>query len=139
MSRFDQRESGPRQEAASQTSATTPTNKDKDNRPSQYDRVLSVLLEHGEVCGHHTFYASMMIPRFGAHLNRMKNRGILWSKRPCDRHNHEGTAYLYRLESVPAPAEGEPCPACGGRLACVSDCRARSLDMGTLPFVEGSA
>jgi hypothetical protein len=66
------------------------------NRPTQYARVLAVLLEHDEVCGHRTFYGEMMIPRFSAHLFAARRAGFVISKRPCDRHDHEGTAYLYK-------------------------------------------
>lgn len=75
--------------------------------PTQYDRVLAALLDRDEVCGSELY--AMYIPRFGAHLHRMKRNGYVWSKRPCDRpeHNHEGTQWLYRLEALPVdPSDG---------------------------------
>lgn len=132
---FDQRETpGPGNPGALTQSATQPNRQPKDSRPTQYERVMSVLVERGEVCGHKVFYGDMQIPRFGAHLHRAKKNGMVITRRPCDIHWHEGTAYLYRLEYVPAPPDGSPCPACGGRLACVSTCPSRR-DPNALPGI----
>ena len=104
MSRFDTRESGPRQEAASK-SATTPTNRPKSTRPTQFDRVLAKLLANDEVCGSELY--AMYIPRFSAHIYRARRAGYAITKRPCDRHDfHEGTQYLYRLEALPSQLPG---------------------------------
>lgn len=83
------------------------TRRPRNKSLTQYERVLAVLLERDEVCGSELY--AMYIPRFGAHLHRMKRRGYGWTKRPCDRsgHNHEGTQWLYRLESLPFdPSDG---------------------------------
>lgn len=67
---------------------------------TQYERVLAVMKDRDEVCGSELY--GMYIPRFGAHLHRMRKRGYVWSKRPCDRHDwHQGTAWLYKLEALP--------------------------------------
>ena len=79
-------------------SATRP-NSLKPNRPTQFDRVLAVLLANDEVCGSELY--AMFIPRFGALLHRLRRQGYVWSKRPCDRHDHQGTSWLYKLEALP--------------------------------------
>lgn len=86
-------------------SATTPNSTPQSSRHqgrTQYDRVLAALMANDEVCGHRTFYGEMMIPRFSSHLHRARRNGMVISKRPCDWHDHEGTAYLYRLEALPS-------------------------------------
>lgn len=107
---------------------------------TQYERVVRVLVERGEACGHAVFYGQMMIPRFGSHLHRMKKRGFQLSRRPCDDfdHRHEGVAYIYRLEAVPNKLEGQPCDACGGILGHVSTCRGREAESGRLPGFGGA-
>lgn len=77
----------------------TTTDRLNSSRPTQRDRVLAVLLANDEVCGSELY--AMYIPRFGAHLHRLRKQGYLWSKRPCDRHDHEGTQWLYNLEALP--------------------------------------
>lgn len=140
MSIFDQRKRPPGDysEGPSQ-SVRTATDTLQDNRSprqkqTQYDRVLRVLVERGEACGAVVFYGEMAIPRFSVHLNRARKRGVVWSKKPCDIHDHEDTQWIYFLESVPQPPEGESCAACGGRLGHQSTCPGRR-DPNSLPGI----
>lgn len=100
-----QRETPATGTGAHNPSATTPIpdtpNLNRPKRPSQYDRVLAVLMSHDEVCGHRTFYGELRIPRFSVHIHSARRSGIVITKRPCDWHWHEGTAYLYRIEALP--------------------------------------
>lgn len=70
---------------------------------TQRDEVLRMLLEVDEVCGSE-FYRRY-IARYSVHVHRLRQDGYLISKRPCDieAHGHVATAWLYRLEAVPAP------------------------------------
>lgn len=104
-------------------------------RPTQKQRVLQLLLENDEVCGHAVFYGRERIPRFGAHLDRLKRDGYVWTKRPCDQHDHEGTGWLYRLVAVPEKRQDAGCVVCGGILGHVSTCR--DLNAGQLPLGGG--
>lgn len=70
-------------------------------RTTQLDRVLSMLLEADEVCGSE-FYRQY-IPRFSVWVHKLRKAGYVVSKRRCDRHNHEGVGWLYRLEALPHP------------------------------------
>ena len=76
---------------------------DRQRSETQLDRVLRMLLENDEVCGHAEFYAMAFVPRFSVHLHRLKKLGYIITKRPCDRpeHNHAETAWLYRIDAVP--------------------------------------
>ncbi len=69
--------------------------------PTQLDRVLTMLLDDGEVCGS-TFFEAYL-PRFSVQIHLLRRDGWVISKRPCDidRHHHHGTSWLYRIESVP--------------------------------------
>ena len=94
-------ESRPVSEAAPKQPVPQPT-RPKSSRPTQYERVLRVLLDRDEVCGSELY--RMYIPRFGVHIHRARRAGYVITKRPCDRHAwHEGTQYLYRLEALPHP------------------------------------
>ena len=65
------------------------------------DRVLRMLLERDEVCGSEMYAA--YLPRFSVQIHQLRRDGYLISKRPCDieGHHHDGTGWLYHLESVP--------------------------------------
>lgn len=72
------------------------------HKPTQLDRVLGMLLDQDEVCGHADFY-SEFIPRFSVHIHRLRRRGYVIVKSRCTRseHGHIGVAWLYRLIAVP--------------------------------------
>lgn len=75
-------------------------------RPSQQERVLAMLLADDGVCGSELYRA--YLPRFGSSIHRLRKAGNVISKRPCDRpeHDHEGTAFLYRLNALPHDTDG---------------------------------
>lgn len=61
--------------------------------------VLGMLLDSDEVCGTE-FYAAYL-PRFSVQIHLLRRDGWLIDKRPCDRHAHDHTAWLYSLEAPP--------------------------------------
>jgi hypothetical protein len=110
------------------TPNTTDSNR-KSGKATQLERVLQLLTEQEEVCSS-VFYQEHM-PRFGARLRLLRERGWVWTKRLCDvvDHRHESNAFLYRLIAAPVKTEGEACLSCGGRLAHVSSCPVQSIEV----------
>jgi hypothetical protein len=70
-----------------------------DNRPTQQSTVLTMLMDADEVCSS-AFYANYL-PRFSVSIHKLRKAGYVITKRPCDRHEHVGTLWLYRLEALP--------------------------------------
>jgi hypothetical protein len=59
-----------------------------------------MLIEADEVCGSRFF--EDYIPRYSADIHLLRRDGFVTSKRPCDRHRHAGTAWLYTLDATRA-------------------------------------
>lgn len=75
-------------------------------KTTQLERVAMMLFEADEVCGSE-FY-NRYIPRFSVAIHKLRRAGYIITKRPCDQHYHEGTGWLYRLESLPFnPGKGD--------------------------------
>jgi len=70
-------------------------------RLTQRERVLAMLRDADEGCG--SIFYQAYIPRFSVQIHALRKAGFVISKRPCDldRHDHEGTGWLYKLEAVP--------------------------------------
>ncbi len=81
--------------------AVTTTATPNSSRPTQRQRVLTMLFANDETCGS-TFYRSYL-PRFSVWICELRKDGYVITKRPGDRpeHEHEGTGWLYRLEALP--------------------------------------
>lgn len=88
----------------SQSSTSGATQQEQVSRPTQYQRVLALLMRRDEVCSK-TFYEAY-IPRFSVWIHELRRRGYWVTKRPCDLadHHHEGHCWLYKIEALPESA-----------------------------------